>query len=189
MTPPIKAIDDVYLMASRGVLVKSEPDAADSPNTSESPGITNVATVDASSSLKGGDTKRGDMKLAKVVGLQSRGEAAQKPRVTFPRANPHVFALPKSINPGLFALPKNSMNLRLPGSPLPLSVANPSGSTAIPQQSTHNGGAVAKGHLIAKDASLDKLASEKFGRNERACLLYTSPSPRDLSTSRMPSSA
>ena len=27
-----------------------------------------------------------------------------------------------------------------------------------------------------------------FGRNE-TCLLYTSPSPRDLSTSRMPSSA
>ena len=26
-------------------------------------------------------------------------------------------------------------------------------------------------------------------RNEGACLLYTSPSPRDLSTSRMPSSA
>ena len=25
--------------------------------------------------------------------------------------------------------------------------------------------------------------------NSRACLLYTSPSPRDLSTSRMPSSA
>ena len=26
-------------------------------------------------------------------------------------------------------------------------------------------------------------------RSEKACLLYTSPSPRDLSTSRMPSSA
>ena len=26
-------------------------------------------------------------------------------------------------------------------------------------------------------------------RNEEGCLLYTSPSPRDLSTSRMPSSA
>ena len=32
---------------------------------------------------------------------------------------------------------------------------------------------------------------ERFKANERAylCLLYTSPSPRDLSTSRMPSSA
>ena len=27
------------------------------------------------------------------------------------------------------------------------------------------------------------------GRNPKTCLLYTSPSPRDLSTSRMPSSA
>ena len=29
----------------------------------------------------------------------------------------------------------------------------------------------------------------KHGSVPRACLLYTSPSPRDLSTSRMPSSA
>ena len=29
----------------------------------------------------------------------------------------------------------------------------------------------------------------KFLSMEKACLLYTSPSPRDLSTSRMPSSA
>ena len=28
-----------------------------------------------------------------------------------------------------------------------------------------------------------------FGMNDTSCLLYTSPSPRDLSTSRMPSSA
>ena len=31
--------------------------------------------------------------------------------------------------------------------------------------------------------------SRKDGRFFKACLLYTSPSPRDLSTSRMPSSA
>ena len=29
----------------------------------------------------------------------------------------------------------------------------------------------------------------RMGRNPKSCLLYTSPSPRDLSTSRMPSSA
>ena len=30
---------------------------------------------------------------------------------------------------------------------------------------------------------------EAMGYHSMACLLYTSPSPRDLSTSRMPSSA
>ena len=37
----------------------------------------------------------------------------------------------------------------------------------------------------------DKLRKSKPGWNEvlGSCLLYTSPSPRDLSTSRMPSSA
>ena len=40
--------------------------------------------------------------------------------------------------------------------------------------------------------SVDELAqakSELEGPLSKACLLYTSPSPRDLSTSRMPSSA
>ena len=32
------------------------------------------------------------------------------------------------------------------------------------------------------------IVDDDYGRS-RACLLYTSPSPRDLSTSRMPSSA
>ena len=49
-----------------------------------------------------------------------------------------------------------------------------------------------RGHLIAKldplgmmkSEYLDELHPESYG-----CLLYTSPSPRDLSTSRMPSSA
>ena len=37
---------------------------------------------------------------------------------------------------------------------------------------------------------IEKLASDEFqGRAPSTCLLYTSPSPRDLSTSRMPSSA
>ena len=40
------------------------------------------------------------------------------------------------------------------------------------------------------DESLDYgMDWEWFIRSNRACLLYTSPSPRDLSTSRMPSSA
>ena len=38
------------------------------------------------------------------------------------------------------------------------------------------------------EMDLDKLASELKGK-AGVCLLYTSPSPRDLSTSRMPSSA
>ena len=35
----------------------------------------------------------------------------------------------------------------------------------------------------------DFLNPEKLDAEMRSCLLYTSPSPRDLSTSRMPSSA
>ena len=38
---------------------------------------------------------------------------------------------------------------------------------------------------VIEAAELSKLLEEKWG----VCLLYTSPSPRDLSTSRMPSSA
>ena len=33
------------------------------------------------------------------------------------------------------------------------------------------------------------LSSDKQPKKDKICLLYTSPSPRDLSTSRMPSSA
>ena len=43
------------------------------------------------------------------------------------------------------------------------------------------------------DASHSRVAvvdpQRRTGRGEEGCLLYTSPSPRDLSTSRMPSSA
>jgi len=57
------------------------------------------------------------------------------------------------------------------------------------------------GDILAKVAGLASTQSTLFskgrlilldevdGINLRACLLYTSPSPRDLSTSRMPSSA
>ena len=41
--------------------------------------------------------------------------------------------------------------------------------------------------LAAKDSALFMWAT--FPQLPEACLLYTSPSPRDLSTSRMPSSA
>ena len=41
-------------------------------------------------------------------------------------------------------------------------------------------------YVFDKDTTLAILAG--FAHN-RSCLLYTSPSPRDLSTSRMPSSA
>ena len=43
-------------------------------------------------------------------------------------------------------------------------------------------------NLYDKDAVLSNKNSIKVERNT-PCLLYTSPSPRDLSTSRMPSSA
>ena len=46
--------------------------------------------------------------------------------------------------------------------------------------------------LPGLDSVLDSFVTPSFAREmvgEMACLLYTSPSPRDLSTSRMPSSA
>ena len=45
-----------------------------------------------------------------------------------------------------------------------------------------------KGPLEAAKLSL-KAINVKVGDGVNSCLLYTSPSPRDLSTSRMPSSA
>ena len=48
-------------------------------------------------------------------------------------------------------------------------------------------------HLTDKAAEVLRIATERHLRIATAesctCLLYTSPSPRDLSTSRMPSSA
>ena len=49
-----------------------------------------------------------------------------------------------------------------------------------------------KGILITNDA-IEQISNLLNGQSDkkalRVCLLYTSPSPRDLSTSRMPSSA
>ena len=41
----------------------------------------------------------------------------------------------------------------------------------------------------AKDDLLRVCAAQEYEFTPKLCLLYTSPSPRDLSTSRMPSSA
>ena len=56
----------------------------------------------------------------------------------------------------------------------------------------HDGGA--KVLVIEKSSQLGGTSASSGGgvwipNNRYACLLYTSPSPRDLSTSRMPSSA
>ena len=45
-----------------------------------------------------------------------------------------------------------------------------------------------EGDLVKLYSQLHKTMSEKY-EETYFCLLYTSPSPRDLSTSRMPSSA
>ena len=43
--------------------------------------------------------------------------------------------------------------------------------------------------LAVIDIKMPRMDGEELLRKLRNCLLYTSPSPRDLSTSRMPSSA
>ena len=43
--------------------------------------------------------------------------------------------------------------------------------------------------LVALGAEVRWASCNIFSTQDHACLLYTSPSPRDLSTSRMPSSA
>ena len=46
-----------------------------------------------------------------------------------------------------------------------------------------------KGYDVTGDVLFENKNLFDLETEERACLLYTSPSPRDLSTSRMPSSA
>ena len=43
--------------------------------------------------------------------------------------------------------------------------------------------------IVNETAAQDVFTPEDFSEEQIICLLYTSPSPRDLSTSRMPSSA
>ena len=45
------------------------------------------------------------------------------------------------------------------------------------------------GIMVCGHGSRNKFAVDEFAKVAQGCLLYTSPSPRDLSTSRMPSSA
>ena len=45
------------------------------------------------------------------------------------------------------------------------------------------------GAIQRKEIVIEPFDMECLGSNSYDCLLYTSPSPRDLSTSRMPSSA
>ena len=58
-----------------------------------------------------------------------------------------------------------------------------------------NVGAYHQGIMSSRTPNLDRLAAEGlrftdyYAEASCTCLLYTSPSPRDLSTSRMPSSA
>ena len=42
---------------------------------------------------------------------------------------------------------------------------------------------------VSYEAESRLVVRQPVGDNQNSCLLYTSPSPRDLSTSRMPSSA
>ena len=49
-----------------------------------------------------------------------------------------------------------------------------------------NGGWAA---IIKMNGNIKKISGNEKNTTNNSCLLYTSPSPRDLSTSRMPSSA
>ena len=51
------------------------------------------------------------------------------------------------------------------------------------------GATISAGSVVAYAALEDRVGPLRVAHEARACLLYTSPSPRDLSTSRMPSSA
>ena len=77
--------------------------------------------------------------------------------------------------------------------PIEVSVRTPWGAVKVPPITfavmPGSDGVVSFGMATMKELGLDLYpwALEKV--RPRACLLYTSPSPRDLSTSRMPSSA
>ena len=50
-------------------------------------------------------------------------------------------------------------------------------------------GAIKKAEEIVSEIGENAFMLKQFSNPDNPCLLYTSPSPRDLSTSRMPSSA
>ena len=56
-------------------------------------------------------------------------------------------------------------------------------------QDRSNSGAGAKLYIESVDSDNSTALIHAIGGKYYTCLLYTSPSPRDLSTSRMPSSA
>ena len=60
---------------------------------------------------------------------------------------------------------------------------------SLPFEMTMIGGAAVGAFLISNDGPAIKHTLKDVGKVFKGCLLYTSPSPRDLSTSRMPSSA
>ena len=86
---------------------------------------------------------------------------------------------------GLFAVPAFSQTLRLDITegqiaPISVAVADFTGLDGTPSD---------VGRQISQVIADDLVSSGLFSAIDSACLLYTSPSPRDLSTSRMPSSA
>ena len=79
-----------------------------------------------------------------------------------------------------------------------LSAARQTAPVGIPILTINTGhlGFLAEAYLDDLDRALDVVLTQQWTIEERSnlvvsviCLLYTSPSPRDLSTSRMPSSA
>ena len=57
-----------------------------------------------------------------------------------------------------------------------------------PAEEIELGNQVQKMMILTEDGQLNEKANE-FTTQQKSCLLYTSPSPRDLVISRMPSSA
>ena len=82
--------------------------------------------------------------------------------------NPHLYL---QDNEGNFVLKKDGTPRKKGGRP------NASDSAKLAAQRT----------ISRKQKNIQKLENKL--KNAKHCLLYTSPSPRDLSTSRMPSSA
>ena len=76
------------------------------------------------------------------------------------------------------------------GSP-PFSTADERHALANDCIGSHDGGLAEHYHATVRISVLDQdiAVPDDVGLNDNGCLLYTSPSPRDRTTSRMPSSA